>query len=157
MRRFTAIELALGVSLLGCIAAVAIPTFVREVHASRFVEPTDGLTRLGLHAATYAEGHGQFPASVPLTPVTPPHGKKDVDPPSTWDHPTWKALDFRASPEGVPHAYSFAFDATGGGFVARARGDLDGDGILSTFEIRGSVKGDKAQVDPGMYIEAELE
>ena len=160
MRRFTPLELVLGASLLGCVAAVAIPTFVREVHASRFVEPVDGLKRLGAAAVLYAESAGRFPDSAPLTPGTVPRGKKQVDPPGTWDAPTWKTLDFRAAPEGVPHAYSFSFESTGSGFVARARGDLDGDGVLSTFETRGTAKvgsGELPRVDPGMYVEAELE
>jgi hypothetical protein len=158
VRRFTPIELALGASLLGCIAAVAIPTFVREVHASRFVEPTEGLARLGAAAVEYAEGHGRFPDSAPLTPSPPPRGKKEVDPPGAWDTPAWKALGFRAAPEGVPHAYAFAFEGAGTGFVARARGDLDGDGVLSTFETRGSARpGERPQIEPGMYVEAELE
>ena len=43
-------------------------------------------------------------------------------------------------------------------FVARARGDLDGDGLLSTFEIRGGIApADKAKLVPGMYVEAALE
>ncbi len=160
MGPFPPIELALAVSLLGCVAAVAIPTFVREVHASRFVEPTDGLARLRTSAVAYAEGHGVFPDSAPLTPAIPPRGKKEADPPNTWDGPTWKALDFRASPEGVPHAYAFAFESTGATFVARARGDLDGDGVLSTFEVRGTARDgeqEKPHVGPGMYVEAELE
>lgn len=158
MRRFTPIELALGVSLLGCIAAVAVPTFSREVHASRFVEPTDGLTRLGASALAYATTHSRFPDSAPLTPAVPPRGKKEVDPPGTWDHPTWVALDFRASPESVPHAYSFSFESSGTGFVAQARGDLDGDGILSTFEVKGmTVPGEPPRLEPGMYVSAELE
>ena len=91
----------------------------------------------------------------------PPRGKKEADPPGTWDGPTWKALAFRPAAEGVPHAYSFSFESTGGGsgFVSQARGDLDGDGILSMFEIRGDARrGDqKPAVAPGMYVEAELE
>src|SRR3954451_4867027 len=103
LRRFTPIELVLAVSLLGCVAAIAIPTFVREVHASRFVEPTDGLSRLGASACAYAtEVGGRFPDSAPLTPTTPPRGKKDIDPPGTWDTATWSALAFRPSPENVP-------------------------------------------------------
>lgn len=156
--RFTPVEVALGVSLLGSVAAVAIPVFVRDVHASRLTEPVSGLTRLGTAAVAHAEAHGSFPASAPLTPATPPRGKKDVDPPGTWDAPTWVALGFRASADGVPHAYSFAFDSTGSSFVARARGDLDGDGILSTLEIRGAARpGSPPAVEPGMYVEAELE
>ncbi|MDF2697987.1 MAG: hypothetical protein K0S65_6370 [Labilithrix sp.] len=158
MRSFTPVELALGVSLLGTIAAVAIPTFARELHASRFVEPTDGLARLGAAAVAHAEVNQRFPESAPLTPAVPPRGRKEPDPPGAWEHPTWRALDFRPVPEGVPHAYSFAFESTAGGFVAQARGDLDGDGIPSTFEIRGvSRPGEAARVEPGMYVNAELE
>ena len=158
MRRFTPIELALGVSLLGCIAAVAVPTFIREVHASRFVEPTDGLNRLGASALAHAAAHSTFPDSAPLTPPAVPRGQKEVDPPGTWDHPTWVALDFRASPESVPHAYSFSFESGGTAFVAQARGDLDADGILSTFEIKGAtVPGGAPRIEPGMYVAAELE
>jgi hypothetical protein len=160
VRRFTPVELAVGAALVGSLLAVAIPTFIRELHASRFVEPIDGLTRIGESAVAHAEDKRRFPDSAPLTPPAPPRGKKEVDPPGTWDTPTWKALDFRPAPEGAPHAYSFAFDAPkpNEAFVARARGDLDGDGLLSTFEIRGSIPpGEKPSVAPGMYVESELE
>jgi len=159
VRRFTPVELAIGVALLGSLLAVAVPAFVREMHASRFVEPTDGLARLAASAVAYAdENGGKLPASAPLTPASPPRGKKEADPPGTWEHPTWKAVAFRPAPDGVPHAYSFAFEAQPAGFVAQARGDLDGDGVLSTFEVRGHVRpGEKAAVAPGMYVEAELE
>lgn len=156
--RFTPIELAIGVALLGSVTAVAVPTFVREVHASRLVEPVDGLARLGATTVAYAELAQRFPDTAPLTPSVPPRGKKEADPPGTWDHPTWKVLAFRPAAEGVPHAYSFALDSSGTTFTARARGDLDGDGVLSTFEVRGVARpGDPARLEPGMYVEAELE
>lgn len=158
MRRFTPIELAIGFALAGSVAAVAVPTCAREVHASRLVEPTEGLARLAASAVECAERDGHFPSSVALTPAVPPRGKKEVDAPGTWDAPTWQTLGFRASPEGVPHAYAFAFDGRDDTFVARARGDLDGDGILSTFEVRGQKRAEQhAEVLPGMYVEAELE
>jgi hypothetical protein len=165
VRRFTPVELAVGVALLGSIVAVAVPAFIHELHASRFVEPVDGLTRMGAAAVVYAEANQRFPDSAPLTPASPPRGKREADPPNMWEGPTWKALAFRPSPEGVPHAYAFSFESTAGGaaFVAQARGDLDGDGVLSLFEIRGATKrgaggeGDKPAVAPGIYVEAELE
>ncbi|MBX3192421.1 MAG: type II secretion system protein, partial [Labilithrix sp.] len=152
MRRFTAVELAVGVALLGSLAAVAVPAFVRELHASRFVEPTDGLARIGAAAVVYAEENRQFPESAPLTPATPPRGTKEADAPGLWDTPAWTALGFRPVPDGVPHAYAFSFENVGGGtaFVAQAHGDLDGDGIQSTFEIRGFARpGEKPAVAPG--------
>ena len=164
MRRFTPVELAIGAAILGSLLAVAVPAFVHDLHASRFVEPTEGLERLGASAVAYAVTNGRFPDSAPLTPATPPRGKKEADPPGAWDGATWKALAFRPSPEGVPHAYSFSFESTAGGaaFVAQARGDLDGDGVLSTFETRGrnghdAVAAGGPAVVPGMYVESELE
>jgi len=160
VRRFTPVELAVGVALTGSLLAVAIPAFFRELHASRFVEPTDGLVRLGEAAVAYAETNQRFPDSAPLTPAAPPRGRKEADAPGTWDTPAWQALSFRPSPDGVPHAYAFSFESTGGGtaFLAQARGDLDGDGILSTFEVRGHARpGEKPGLAPGMYVESELE
>jgi hypothetical protein len=161
VRRFTAVELAIGAALFGSLMAVAVPAFSRDLHASRFVEPTDGLARLGAGAVAYATVNERFPDSAPLTPSAPPRGTRAADPPGTWEGPTWKALAFQPSAEGAPHAYAFSFESTAGGtaFVAQARGDLDGDGVLSTFEIRGRAAHDgaPAAVLPGMYVEAELE
>ena len=160
MRRFTPVELAIGFALVGSLAAVAIPAFVRELHASRFVEPTDGLARIGAGALAFAEDNHRFPDTAPLTPAAPPRATKTADPPGTWDTPTWQALGFEPAKNGGPHAFSFGFDAPkpNEAFAAQARGDLDGDGLWSTFEIRGVVRPDgKAELIPGMYVEAELE
>jgi type IV pilus assembly protein PilA len=166
-RRFTPVELAIAFSLVASLLAVAVPTFVREVHASRFVEPVDGLKAIGAGAVLYAQGHSvaqAFPPSAPLTPATPPRGRCEADPPGTWEQPTWLALGFRPSAPGVPHCYSFSFDSTLSPtlsrFRAQARGDLDGDGLFSTFEIGGhDTAGDPGGpvLDPGMFIQSEVE
>jgi hypothetical protein len=73
------------------------------------------------------------------------------------------AVGFRAVPEGVAHAFAFGFDSTLGPsrstFVARANGDLDGDGVTSTFEVRGHAAAGEAEpvIEPGMVVEAEVE
>jgi type IV pilus assembly protein PilA len=166
-RRLTAVELSVGFCLVASVLAVALPTFVREVHASRLVEPVDGLTRIGAAAVSYAKGHPVaqgFPASVPLTPATPPRGKCVTDPPGTWDQPTWRDLDFRPTAADAPHCFAFSFDSSlspsVSTFRAQAHGDLDGDGIPSTFEITGRyVDGDLRGpvVDPGMFVDSEVE
>jgi len=161
VHRFTTVELAVAAALLGSLLAVAVPSFVHELHASRFVEPVDSLSRIGVAAIAFCEANERFPGSVPLTPSNPPRGRKEADAPGTWDGPTWKALAFRPEPDGVPHAYAFAFESpTGTAFIAQARGDLDGDGVLSTFEVRGEQRrpiDGKPGMTPGMYVEAELE
>jgi hypothetical protein len=102
-----------------------------------------------------------FPPSAPLTPSEVPRGVRVVDPPEAWKHLTWLSLDFSYT---EPHAFSFQFDSELDPvtqvmrFTATAHGDLDGDGILSTFEVRGErVPGQSARVLPGMFIDREVE
>ena len=166
-RGLTAVEVAVGVALLGSVLAVAAPTFARELHASRFSEPVHGLERIGASAVAYAgerPADNAFPAPAPLTPAEVPRGVRAVDPAGTWDGPTWQALDFQTTPEGAPHCYSFGFDSATGharsSFVAHAHGDLDGDGVTSVFEVRGhAVDGDPdgPTLEPGVYVHDELE
>lgn len=179
-RRVAPVELAIAFALVGSLLAVAVPTFVREVHASRLVEPIDGLERLGAGAVEYAQVHTgrpgptggrasqAFPPSAPMNPGAPPRGHCDVDPPGAWDGPTWSALAFRPVPAGSPHCFAFAFDNTTtpadlparATFRAHAHGDLDGDGIPSTFEVTGHfVDGDPRGpvLDPGMFVDSETE
>lgn len=163
-RGVAAVEAAVGIAIFGSLLAVAVPAFVRELHASRFVEPVQGLERIGAAALEHASGRPAteaFPPTAPLTPSVVPRGKLEVDPPGTWDTPTWQALHFQPVSPGAGHAFAFTFDNTPSAamsrFIARAHGDLDGDGNTSTFELRGHTDGASPAIDPGMYVEAELE
>jgi hypothetical protein len=161
------IEGAIAFALAGSLLAVAVPAFVREVHASRFAEPVEGLERLTAAAVAYGRDRPAseaFPPTAPLTPPSPPRGTREIDPPGSWDTPTWTALGFRPSPEGAPHAFSFGFDSTRAPglstFVAHAHGDLNGNGITSTFEMRGHASADEPGgpvAEPGMFVNAEVE
>jgi type II secretory pathway pseudopilin PulG len=161
MRAFTPLEAAVGVALVGSLLAVAVPTFVRNLSSSRLAEATNGLNRISEHAVANASGKScadAFPTAAPLTPDAVPRGKAAVDAdPDPWQHATWRALDFRASPPGIAHSFAFQFDRTPDAFVAHAHADLDGDGTTSTFEVRGKCEHDVASLVPGMYVEAELE
>lgn len=104
-------------------------------------EPMERLKFMAERATALAAGRpleSAYPASAPLTPSLVPRGELATDPPGTWDHPTWRLLGFRFE---EPHAYSYAFDSDNGPerstFRATARGDLDGDGNLSTFLVTG--------------------
>jgi len=61
-----------------------------------------------------------------------------IDVTGQWDNPSWQALTFAISD---PHYYSYEYTSDGTGtnaqFTARANGNLDGDGTLSTFERAG--------------------
>jgi type II secretory pathway pseudopilin PulG len=157
----TAIEAAVGIALVGSVLAVAVPAFVHNLSSSRLTEATIGVTKIGEHAIANAAGKScadAFPPRAPLTPANVPRGKPAVDPdPDPWQHPTWRALDFRPSPPGVAHSYAFGFDSDAGSFVAHAHGDLDGDGTTSTFEVHGKCDSNGASLVPGMVVDSELE
>jgi len=138
------VEAALVASILGSALAVGVPAFLRNLHASRLVEPIDGLSRIAARATALAVAEpaaSAYPAGVGLTPASVPRGTAVEDPPGTWGHPTWRRLAF--APAG-PHRFAFAFaSASGAGrstFRAVAHGDLDGDGVTSTFERTGEVQ-----------------
>lgn len=140
MRSLTPVEAALLVAVCGSVLAVGIPAFVRDLHASRLVEPIDGLNRIAVAAAAHADGANPklYPESAPRTPRDVPAGAPMLDPPGVWEHPTWVALGLSFE---RPHSYSFEFDSERRGrrskYVAVAQGDLDGDGQLSEFSISG--------------------
>jgi type II secretory pathway pseudopilin PulG len=163
-RGMTAVEIAVTFAILGSLLAIAVPAFVRDLRASKLVEPASGVKAIAEEATAYARARDvphAYPPSAPLTPAAVPRGTREVDPPGAWDQPTWKALAFRASPEGVAHAFSFAFDSANGParstFTAHAHGDLDGDGVTSTFEVQGEDADAGPVVVPGMIVESEVE
>ncbi|HSC85618.1 MAG TPA: hypothetical protein VLC09_00020 [Polyangiaceae bacterium] len=161
MRSFTPIQLAAAVALLGSLLAVFIPTFSSNLRASKLAEPLDGLSHIAGAATALAAGLPTvlaYPESVTRTPTRVPAGQAVVDPPGTWDHPTWRLLDFTKERE---HAYAFEFEshasAEQASFVARAHGDLDGDGELSEFSIAGEVRGSAAPVVYPLRLRREVE
>jgi hypothetical protein len=160
----SAAEIAAVIAVGGSLLAVAVPAFVRNLAFSKLSEPVDGLERLVTQAVAYSHGRPQdisFPPSAPLTPSDVPRGEAADDPPNAWEHLTWKSLGFRFD---RPHSYAFRFDSAldpDSGvmrFVATAHGDLDGDGVVSTFEVRGErAPSQDARVLPGMFVDREVE
>ena len=144
MRPLAPVEAALAFALGGSVLAVTVPAFVRNLNASRMTEALDGLERISARANALADSAPQdraYPPSCPLTPATVPRATLVTDPPATWNQPTWRLLGFSID---TPHAYSFQFDSTNdakiSSFTVEAHGDLDGDGVVSTFRTGGSVE-----------------
>lgn len=164
MRALTAAQAAAIFGVAGSVLAVAIPAFIRNLSASKLTEPIDGLDRIVTNAVAYAEVHAHdisFPPSAPLTPAQVPRGVRSPDPPEAWEHLTWKCLDFSFT---EPHAFAFEFQSELDQatqvmrFTAIAHGDLDGDGLLSTFEVKGErAPGQPPRVLPGMFVDREVE
>jgi hypothetical protein len=100
----------------------------------------------------------RFPPNAPLTPATTAckDGKPVKHEPTSemWSHPAWRALRFSVDD---PFWYQYQFVSDGEGFTARAIGDLDCDGVLSTFERVGRLIDGEIDGGPGILTKDELE
>lgn len=149
----TLVEAALIVCVGGVILAVFVPTFLRHVRTSKVAEAAEQLQVLHLAAASYFDTRHEsedgkvaqcFPAAAGPAPALPSQSPVDVDfaNEETPGHATWSALGF--APERplryrytfIPHTEGCSVRGRSGESVLtlRAEGDLDGDGVLSTFE-----------------------
>jgi len=174
---FTLIELMVAVAIVGILAAIAIPSFMKYIAKAKTTEARGQLEKMYNAARVYyLEQFGaraiivispQFPESEGPNPLASccAGGQQRCQPrQDLWTAPTWKALQFSMDD---PHYYRYEFVRTTGTgpsgsgeeFTARALGDLDCDGLLSTFEMYGK-SGDMG-TDPtgasGVYRELEIE
>ena len=143
------IERVALVSLVGCVLAIAGPTFFRHLRTDKTAEAQEQLQRMFDQTATYYQAQrpqthclpaaaGPAPAEASTDPV-----EVDFADPTIDGHATWAAIGFQP-PLKTRFRYSLrpirsgcdisVLDADLVTFVAE--GDLDGDGRLSRYERR---------------------
>ena len=129
----------------GILAAIAIPAFISYTRRAKTAEAHANLPQIAravseAYAMERAPTDGAAVSHVlpPALGPTPPIPTQARQIGAFAAEPGWAALGFAPS-DPLYYSYEYTPDADGRGFVVRARGDLDGDGILSLFEIRGNV------------------
>jgi type IV pilus assembly protein PilA len=168
---FTLIELMIVVAILGVLAAVAIPAFLKYIKRSKTTEATMNVRKLFDASVTYFSAEhatsagsilaARFPTTAVALPTIAAIGdQKILTPPASWDAvPTWVSLSFSVSD---PSYFAYQYDANGSTtnnakFTASAFGNLDGDGTYSTFVRIGSVDAMEIKGGAGLYIDREIE
>ncbi|MBH24086.1 MAG: fimbiral protein pilA [Myxococcales bacterium] len=177
---FTLIELMIVVAIIGILAAIAIPAFIKYLKQTKTSEAGLNLKTLADGAASYyqsehldTEGNPvqtQFPSndylntSVDLeSPAGVPDGTKVKIPDSEWTEPAWKGLKFKIT---KPVYYRYSYQPTNtttdvqATFSSYAEGDLDGDETTSKFIVWGAADTNgELQISPVFLnvIDNELE
>ncbi|MEM7447091.1 MAG: prepilin-type N-terminal cleavage/methylation domain-containing protein [Myxococcota bacterium] len=177
---FTLIELMIVVAIIGVLAAVAIPAFVNYVKRSKTSEAGSNLKSLYTGAAAYysAEHWAQGVVAVGMSAAasTACHGATVNSGNAIGVEKTvidWSAaalLDFEDYNFQVADPIYYQYDvvaAVAGGcgnaagtsaYTFSAFGDLDGDTVVSTFEIQVASNNENALYrTPGIYVVNELE
>jgi type II secretory pathway pseudopilin PulG len=155
MIRFTAVEAAVAFAVLGSITAIMAPSCLRSVRTSRTAEATENLDRIARAAVTHLNDASKKPlAATPLTPPIVPRGSPAADPPGAWEHPSWQALGFALDDA---HWYAYRVEVEDRAVRVVAQGDLDGDGILSTYERKVVREGPTWVLSPALVVTADLE
>ncbi len=151
LRGFTLVELMIVVAIVGILAAVAIPVFVRYIRRSKTIEATMNLRKLydgtvSYYEAQHADVNGnilaqQFPAAQAWTPgqgsCCAQAGHKCPGQPLLWNAATWQAINFSIDD---PFYYSYqVLGGVGTGATVgdnqklQASGDLNCDGTYSLY------------------------
>ncbi len=131
----------IAVVILGILASVAVVGFIRYVRRSSTVEALSSIAALRQAEITYrnsaSENYGVvlFVSATAMPAAAPGPTKYPVNPNVWIVDPGWFALGFV-----MTERHYYQYQAIGGaGFTVRAFGDLDGDGIRSTFSNTGSM------------------
>lgn len=176
------------VSIIGILAAIAIPSFMKNAKKAKTTEATINIKKLSDGAAAYYHGEKnaagsaipiakQFP-DTPVVPTAPALGaccpSKCAPNPLLWKDPSWQALTFGMDdPSYYSYSYTHKNQSIGSGatiavladgttpneyYFASANGDLNCDGVYSTFEMLGAIMGDgSVTTGAGTYADKELE
>jgi type IV pilus assembly protein PilA len=173
---FTLIELMIVVAIIGILAAVAIPAFMKNARKAKTTEATTNVKKIYDGARSYYEEEmnargsivplaKQFPTT-PATSIQPAvshccgqAGNKCAPSTADWTDASWQALKFQMTD---PFYYSYYYIGSGtdsaAQFSAGAYGNLDCDASYSTFEMVGSIQTDGTVTgQAGMFKDKELE
>ncbi len=134
----------MGSAMVGVLAAVAIPAFLDYSKKSQVSEAQLMLNRIMKNQKTmfftdgsYVVGSSALVPAISCCQVDTDGKKKCAGNGAQWQQPIWQALDFAID---EPHYFRYSIESTATGYVAKAVGDLDCDGIEVTYVLEGSIK-----------------
>ena len=171
---FTLIEMMFVVSILGLLSALAIPSFAMMIARSKTAEVGGNLSAMYKHAASYyasersnqgsitsVAGHCTVDDAAP-SPATPRNFKQNFSADASFRELGFAIADlvyFQYGLASMNGQSSCEHDANSSGlYTFYAHGDLDSDGIRSTFELSAGTDAFNLMYHArGLYIDRETE
>jgi prepilin-type N-terminal cleavage/methylation domain-containing protein len=150
---FTLVELMLVVVMIGILSAIAGQAWARYVKKSRTSEAAGHLQKMWVGAMSYYEADHASAAGVMLDKQFPGSCSVPIEndcclnldqrcpgSPSVFNADPWKSLNYNISDKHLYRSIFFACPNPKAGFVAEVWGDLDCDGIRSSFSRKADVQ-----------------
>jgi len=152
-----AIGIVLGVVVgvvvvLGLLSTLAIRGMRKYIAAAKTAEATNTVQAIGRGAAAAYERDGKLcPTVAHPIPSSPEsiRGRKYMAGPTEWRDAGFDCLRFEMS---LPQYYTYEYRSRGDTFEVIARGDLNGDGVLSTHVLRGRVENGAVVMAPSIEV-----
>jgi type IV pilus assembly protein PilA len=148
-----------GIPGCGIVSAVAIYGVRRYITAAKTAEARSTLRQIANDATSrYTASKALCPSALHPVPATVAHAARYMSAPVDWDPDGTGRTGFACLGFAIdtPQYFSYDYQAhgknrPGDGFVATAVGDLNGDGVTSKYELKGTIDSDGAlRVEPSI-------
>jgi type IV pilus assembly protein PilA len=141
------------VAFIGVLAVLAIFGVRKYIAAAKSAEARNSVSMVAkLAVVAFEERQKLCPSASSAVPKNVPHGMKYQSQASDWtvDEGTDAGFACLKFSMNMPQYYQYDYQATATGFTALARGDVDGDGEESSFELKGALLSDRIAVAPSI-------
>ena len=134
---FTLIELMIVVAIIGILAAIAIPNFLKFQLKAKTSEGKTNLAAIRTAEESVFAEYGAY-VSAPMSPNTTPSSTKQAFVDTASGSNSFDGLGW--TPEGeIYFVYGVGIEPAGTAFWAQADGDIDGDSVFQSWGYRKAI------------------
>jgi len=141
------------IALFGVLVVLGIHGTRKYIANAKMAEARSVVGQISRDAVAAFESRGALcPSASSPVPAAPPRAAKYQSSASDWDADRASDAGFACLKFSMatPQYYQYDYRSTPAGFLVTARGDLDGDGVASRFEVEGRIQDGRLIVAPAI-------